>query len=195
MSVRTPVGAARTLAFRLALVLLGSAAVLVAAAGPAAAHDVLTATAPGNGSTVARTPSSVVLTFDAPAIAMGTKISVTGPSGDVGQGGPALVDNTVSQALQPGAPAGPYTVEWRVTSADGHPVSGTFTFTARAAGTSTATGEPTRTAVPAGGAAVPLGAPATIWPWILAVAILSFVVVGAIALGRRAVAEREGEDP
>jgi hypothetical protein len=41
-----------------------------------------------------------------------------------------LAENTVSQDLQPGAPAGSYTVAWRVTSADGHPVSGAFSFTA-----------------------------------------------------------------
>ena len=179
----------RTLAARLPLVLCGSAVTLVVAAGPASAHDVLTGTAPGNGTSVATTPSSVVLTFEEPAIAMGTRIVVTGPSGEIQQGSPALVDNTVTQPLQPGAPAGRYAVEWRVTSADGHPVSGAFTFTARAAGT----GDPVAAASPAAGTApVPTSGAGAAWPWILAVVLLSFVVVGAIALGRRAVGEREG---
>ena len=71
---------------------------------------------------MAHTPSSVVLTFDEPAIAIGTKLVVTGPTGPVQTGAPQLVDNTVTQNLQPGAPAGAYTVEWRITSTDGHPI-------------------------------------------------------------------------
>ncbi len=59
------------------------------------------------------------------------------------------MDDTVRQALAPGAPAGAYTVSWRVTSADGHPISDTFTFTARAA--STATAAPSASAAGASG--------------------------------------------
>jgi hypothetical protein len=73
------------------------------------------------------------LTFDEPAIAMGTQVVVTGPSGQVQQGQPRLIDNTITEDLQPGAPAGAYAVAWRVTSADGHPVSGTFSFSAKTA--------------------------------------------------------------
>jgi hypothetical protein len=43
------------------------------------------------------------------------------------------VDNTVVQDLPGSSPAGRYTVLWRVTSADGHPVSGQISFTSRAA--------------------------------------------------------------
>ena len=48
---------------------------------------------------------------------------------------------TVTQPLAGGLPAGAYTVEWRVTSADGHPLSGTFGFTvAQGAATQPAAG-------------------------------------------------------
>ena len=107
---------------------------LAIGASPAWAHNVLKSTSPEDKATVAHAPSSVVLTFDEPAIAIGTKLVVTGPTGPVQVGAPQLVDNTVTQNLQPGAPAGAYTVEWRITSADGHPISGVFAFTARAAG-------------------------------------------------------------
>lgn len=80
------------------------------------------------------TPSEIVLTFDQPAVAMGTRVVVTGPSGPVQTGTARLVDDTVTRAVAGGAPAGAYTVAWRVTSADGHPVSGTFTFTSTSAG-------------------------------------------------------------
>ncbi|MGO4604298.1 copper resistance CopC family protein [Terrabacter sp. 2YAF2] len=115
------------------LVLLGSAVTLVVAAGPAAAHDVLVSTAPANGSTVAQTPSKIVLTFTDPALSIGTQMVVTGPAGSVAIPKPRLVDNTVVQDLPGSSPAGRYTVLWRVTSADGHPVSGQISFTSRAA--------------------------------------------------------------
>ncbi len=101
---------------------------------PAAAHDELISTDPVDRSSVETTPSTVVLTFGEPAVALGTQLVVTGPSGQVQLGAPRLVDATVSQDLQGGAPAGDYRVDWRVTSADGHPVTGRFTFTAKAAG-------------------------------------------------------------
>jgi methionine-rich copper-binding protein CopC len=102
-------------------------------AGPASAHSTLTSTNPADQEIVQSAPQAVVLTFDEPAIAMGTQVVVTGPSGQVQQGQPRLIDNTITEDLQPGAPAGAYIVAWRVTSADGHPVSGTFSFSAKTA--------------------------------------------------------------
>jgi copper resistance protein C len=114
------------------------AALLLAAltAGPASAHDVLLSTDPADGSSVATAPATVTLHFDQPALAVGTVIRVTDGDGAVVSAGKArLVNSDVSQdlggALRPGA----YTVDWRVTSADGHPISGQFAFTAKGAGT------------------------------------------------------------
>jgi methionine-rich copper-binding protein CopC len=104
-------------------------------AGPVLAHNTLTSTNPAGQEMVQSPPQAVVLTFDDSVSATGTQVVVTGPSGQIQQGQPRLVENTVSQELQPGAPAGTYTVAWRVTSADGHPVSGTFSFTAEPAAT------------------------------------------------------------
>jgi methionine-rich copper-binding protein CopC len=106
------------------------AAILVGTAAAAGAHDVLFGTSPADGSVAAVVPSRVTLTFDQPALAVGTEILVTGPAGQVQNGAAVLVDNTVTEHVQPGSPAGRYTVAWRVTSADGHPVSGRFSFTA-----------------------------------------------------------------
>ncbi|MDN5772144.1 MAG: copper resistance protein CopC [Microlunatus sp.] len=101
------------------------------AAGPAWAHNALISTSPGDGTTVSKPPSSVVLTFNEPAIATGTRLLVSGPTGSVAVGDPKLVDNTVQQDLAPDLVAGQYTVEWRVTSTDGHPINGSFSFTVR----------------------------------------------------------------
>ena len=95
------------------------------------AHNALIGTTPEDGTTVASAPDAIVLTFHEPAIATGTKVLVIGPDGSATSGDPSLVDNTVRQPLRPQLPAGEYTVDWRVTSADGHPVNGTFTFGVR----------------------------------------------------------------
>ncbi len=147
---------------------------LLAGAGPAAAHDRLVSTDPADGSTVAGAPSELVLTFDEPAIALGTQVVVTGPDGSVvSQGEPQLVDSTVTQALGGALPAGAYRVLWRVTSADGHPISGELGFTASgAAGTTTGTASPTASAsaststptAPATGAATASAVPADTAP-------------------------------
>lgn len=120
------------------------AVLAVSGAVPAAAHNALTGSSPGRDAVVASVPGAVVLTFDEPAIGLGTRVVVTGPQGEVQQGPPRLVDNTVTQPLQPAAAAGAYTVAWRVTSIDGHPISGTYAFTATEAGSSppVAAGEP-----------------------------------------------------
>lgn len=107
------------------------------------AHNGLVSTSPGDGTTVSEPPESIVLTFTEPAIKTGTKVLVTGPDGAVAAGAPELIDNTVEQALQPELPAGEYTVEWRVTSADGHPINGEFSFRVRTGSVATPTPAPT----------------------------------------------------
>jgi len=108
-----------------ALIALG---LLLAAPTAAFAHDVLERTNPGDGTTVTRLPAAVTLTFAEEPVALGTQVVVSGPSGDVSSGAPTLNGRDVTQAISPSAPAGDYTVSYRVTSDDGHPVSGTFSF-------------------------------------------------------------------
>lgn len=121
-------------------------AVVVGAAGPAAAHDSLPGSDPAAGSTVHAVPARITLRFAEPAQKLGTQIAVLGPDGDVAIGGPVLADATVSVAVGPGAPAGAYRVSWRVTSADGHPVEGILRFTV---GGAAATSAPAGTRSPA----------------------------------------------
>ncbi len=127
------------LATLLVLVPLGALGWAAGSPSIAFAHDVLRGTTPADGATVRAVPGEVVLTFDEPALAVGTEIVVLDPSGSPLQdGAPSLVDGTVRQRVR-GGPAGLYTVRWRVTSADGHPVSGTFAFTATSGSTSGST--------------------------------------------------------
>jgi hypothetical protein len=71
-------------------------------------------------------------------------VSVTGPDGKQWNEGAFQVEgSTVTQQLRPLGPKGAYTVAWRVVSADGHPISGTFGFTLTTAGTGPTTDGPT----------------------------------------------------
>lgn len=112
--------------------LLALAGVLLSA-GRADAHNALLGTDPADGSTVETPPTAITLTFDQPAQALGTEVVVLGPDGaTVSTGDAQLVDSTVVQALTADLPAGAYSVQWRITSADGHPLSGELAFTATA---------------------------------------------------------------
>lgn len=161
------------------LVAFGAVAAIVLAAAPAQAHDVLLSTSPADGSTVAHVPPTVVLTFDAAAFAVGTQILVNGPDGSISAGKPVLVNHTVTQPLAGGSPAGHYTVLWRVTSADGHPVSGMFAFTATGASLAAAapTTAPATTATHHSG-----GGPL---PWVAGAVVVVAIWVGVLVLVRR----------
>jgi methionine-rich copper-binding protein CopC len=166
--------------FRRCLLVLAVAACSVALAGPAQAHDVLESSDPANGSSVPAVPGQIGLTFDHTPMGIGSVIQVQDETGtDQADGTVTIVDNHVSQAVKAGAPAGKYTVVWRVASSDGHPVEGTFTFTAgagnssaapSAAATAAGSGGPQAGVVIAGGAA--------------AVLVIAFAVV-AVLVRRR----------
>jgi copper resistance protein C len=125
--------AALATAAALTLVLLGTGMHV------ARAHDEVVATTPARDAVVAASPQRVELQLTRPAQALGTRVLVSGPDGaPVSQGPAELAGTTVAQPLAADLPSGRYTVEWQVTSADGHPISGTSTFAvAGAAGAST----------------------------------------------------------
>ncbi|MFF0264625.1 copper resistance protein CopC [Kribbella sp. NPDC004536] len=117
---------------RLIAVLAVSLLMLVGSAGVAAAHAKLESMTPGDGTSMAAPPTKVVLTFNEPVGSNGTQVQVNSPSGkNVANGDVQVIDNTVTQPVGAMVEAGKYTVEARVISADGHPVtvSGSFTVT------------------------------------------------------------------
>lgn len=116
--------------------LLTTAVLCSVTAAPAHAHDELVSTDPADGSTLDTAPAQVRLSFAEPPLALGLQVVVTGPSGAVQSGPPQLRGSTVLQPLRPGAPAGTYGVLWKVTSDDGHPVSGQLRFSVRDGSTS-----------------------------------------------------------
>lgn len=114
----------------LAAGVLGAATLVVAVAGPASAHSQLVKMSPGLNSTVTVAPTHVVLYFNENIQDVGDKVIVEAPDASrVDTGAPAILNNTATQALSPLTVAGEYTVEYRIVSADGHPVSRVLHFT------------------------------------------------------------------
>ncbi|NCL74057.1 copper resistance protein CopC [Rhodococcus sp. YH1] len=115
---------------RLAGLLGAVAAALLFAAGPAAAHSVVIASTPAPGEQIAQGPERVSLTFNEALQESFAALTVVGPDGNLwSKGDPLVEDATVSVAVGDLGPAGEYTIAYRVTSADGHPVTGTQVFT------------------------------------------------------------------
>ncbi|TGZ04130.1 hypothetical protein E5Z02_24465 [Streptomyces rhizosphaericola] len=128
--IRRPFAAVALLAALFSLV----SGLLLAGAGPAAAHAALTGSDPQDGAVVATAPKEVTLTFSE-AIAVGDgSIRVLDPSSkraDTGVEPKDLSDGSTVRygvELLPGLPDGTYTVAWQAISADSHPISGAFTF-------------------------------------------------------------------
>ncbi|MFJ5281698.1 MULTISPECIES: copper resistance protein CopC [Streptomyces] len=98
----------------------------------AAAHTDLESSSPGADATLAGLPPRVTLTFSDPMTEKYAKVAVTTADGaSAAQGEPQVSGQQVTLALNSIAPSGRYTVGYRVVSADGHPVSGSYTFTVK----------------------------------------------------------------
>jgi hypothetical protein len=170
------------------------------AAVPASAHDVAESSSPAAGATVATPPEKVSITFNRNPLALGSQVLVSDAAGNSwAEGNVEIVDNVASQRLRPGAPAGVFTVTWRVVSSDSHPIEGNFTFTAAAgAPGSTAapvvptltTPQPGETVTPA-----PLSNTAEPFPWSLVIFVgTALGILVALALMARRRLTAGGED-
>jgi copper resistance protein C len=140
---RRPAAALVAAAFAGVALLLGAA--------PAAAHNTLTGSTPADDSTVTDPVTEVVLEFDQAVQTEFAQVAVLGADETpYGSGEPVVVGRSVTQAVEP-LPDGRYDVSYRVISADGHPVSGTISFTATGQAAppaaETPTAEPTTPAV------------------------------------------------
>ncbi len=142
----------------------------VAFGAPAAvAHTAITATDPVADSALSTGPALVTGTFNEPLQPTFAAMTVVGPDGNLWSSGQAEVrDSKVSVAVRPLGPAGRYTVNYRVTSADGHVVTGSWSFTLIAPGS----GQPgPAIEAPGPGGRIPL------WPLVVGAAVL---IAGAV---------------
>ncbi|MER5495480.1 copper resistance CopC family protein [Streptomyces sp. NPDC002490] len=103
-------------------------------APPAAAQPVLDSGAPGGGEVLGTPPDRVTLTFTTPLSREYAQLAVsTRQGGTLATSTPHVHGRRVTASLVGEAPAGRYRVGYRVLTADGRPVSGSYAFTVRAA--------------------------------------------------------------
>ncbi len=97
---------------------------------PAAAHEELVSSTAEADEVLTTAPTEVSLTFSAVLNPSATELAVVdSATRSVLDGSPRIDDATVRQDLKPGLPSGEYRVSYRLISTDGHPVSGTWSFT------------------------------------------------------------------
>jgi copper resistance protein C len=121
--------------WRLVALLGLSAAWLLLLCAPALAHARLVETYPTGGGILAEPPEQVQLLFNEPIEAEFEPIEVYDQGGERVDEDDARVSPNDAKLLVAdlgGLSEGSYTVEWRVTSADAHPISGTYGFTVNA---------------------------------------------------------------
>lgn len=169
----------------------------------ASAHDQLVSQSPTTGAVLGHAPSLIRLTFSEKVVPTGTQVVVKGPGGEIQKDAAVVSGSSVIQILKPSSPGG-YTVTWRATSADGHPVSGSFGYqvsATSAAGTSAtaapsvslpklATGKNLVTTTTAATKKVPSDATANHPTLIIIAAVVALLVIGAGAV----IARRRLED-
>lgn len=140
-------------------------------AGAASAHAARVSTDPADNAALSTGPARVSAVFNEQLQTTFAAMTVVGPDGKMWASGPPQVQGAVvSVGVRPLGPAGSYTVNYRVTSADGHVVSGSWSCRL----TSPGTGTPGPTAEPSDNSSgdVP------VWPFIVG----AVVVVGAAVL-------------
>ena len=153
MSQRTPL-----VAMSLLLAAVAIAATLTA--GAASAHAARVSVDPAENAVLSVGPARVSATFNEQLQTTFAAMTVVGPDGNIWSSGPPQVQGAVvSLGVRPLGPSGNYTVNYRVTSADGHVVSGSWSFRLTTPGT----GAP---GPPAGGSeTAPDDVPA--WPFVV----------------------------
>jgi copper resistance protein C len=140
------------------MLLAAIALVATLTAGAASAHAARVSTDPADKAAVSTGPGHVSAVFNEQLQTTFAAMTVVGPDGNLWTSGqPQVQGAVVSVGLRPLGPVGNYTVNYRVTSADGHVVSGSWSFRLTTAGT----GTPGPSANPSGDS----GGDVPIWPF------------------------------
>lgn len=128
--------------FHLAAALLAALGLLLLAAPPAAAHDVLVESVPADGDTLDDAPEEVTLTFNNEPLDLGSALSLRDDAGQdvVEVEGSATGYDIVFDLGDVTADGGDFEASWRVVSSDGHPIEGMLDFRVAA---DTAAAQPT----------------------------------------------------
>jgi methionine-rich copper-binding protein CopC len=158
------------------LLVVGLVLAAVGGAGVASAHATRVASDPVENAELTQSPSQVSATFNEALQGQFAAMTVVGPDGNLwSTGDPKVNGAVISVGLRPLGPSGTYTVNYRVTSADGHVVSGSWGFRLTVAGNGTPG--------PAASASTPSGDGIPVWPFFVAAALI--VAGGAVWAVRR----------
>jgi copper resistance protein C len=134
-------------------------------AGAANAHAARVSVDPAENAAVSAGPARVRATFNEDLQTTFAAMTVVGPDGNLWTSGqPQVQGPVVSVGVRPLGPIGNYTVNYRVTSADGHVVAGSWSFRLTATGTGTPG--------PAADAADKASGDVPVWPFILGAVVL-----------------------
>ena len=141
----------------------------------ASAHATRVSSQPADNAVLTAGPDQVSATFNEQLQTTFAAMAVVGPDGNLwSTGQPTVQGAVVSVGMRPLGPAGTYTVNYRVTSADGHVVSGSWSFRLTVPGTGTPGPAP---------AATDAGGDVPIWPFV--VVAVALVAAGALWAVRR----------
>ncbi len=140
----------------------------------ASAHATRVSSQPADNAVLTAGPDQVSATFNEQLQTTFAAMAVVGPDGNVwSTGQPTVQGAVVSVGMRPLGPAGTYTVNYRVTSADGHVVTGSWSFRLTVPGTGTPGPAP---------AATDAGGEVPIWPFV--VVAVALVAAGALWAAR-----------
>lgn len=156
-----------------AVLLSWLAAGVLVGAGTAAAHATVIATDPVDNASLTQAPATVSATFSEALQPKFAAMTVVGPDGNLwSTGDPRVEEAVLSVGVRTLGPSGSYTVNYRVTSADGHVISGSWKFELTVPGTGT----------PGPSAAAPAETPTEdeipVWPFFVG----AVVIIGAAAV-------------
>lgn len=115
--------------WRAAVVAVGVFAVQAAVAAPAAAHATLASSTPADGAMLDVVPDVVELVFTENVGKPAALVVLDASGAEVPSGELEVLDDTMHLPLLASDAAGTFTISYQVTSADGHPIAGTLTFT------------------------------------------------------------------
>jgi copper resistance protein C len=180
--------------FRFLVTALLMVVLSLAGTATASAHAALISSDPADKAALPANPDRVNAVFNEQMQPAFAAMTVIGPDGgQYSDGDIAVQGATIGVGVRPAGPAGLYTVNYRATSADGHVVSGAWSYTVTesapapsdsppspTAATPTAIATPTSTAT-AQQAPVDSGIP--VWPFIVGASAI--VAAGAIWAARR----------
>jgi len=162
-----------------AFLILGWCAAALGGAGTAAAHPTLIAPTPPQNAELNPAPAPLSAPVSEAMQPQFAAMTVVGPDGNLWSTGDPVVDGPViSVGVRPLGPSGTYTVNYRATSADGHVVSGSWSFRLTVPSTGTP-GPPVEAAEPppSDDGSIP------VWPFYVGAVVV--VAAGAVWAVRR----------